>query len=130
MNQTWFLRAPVDNHKLVNFLQSMVKSADLPSDRNQKLTNTSVQKALCQKLLEANAPDTQAIHITGHKNASPLSNYRKLNNHQQASLSHMLADFKGSTNSNTSTSTSMPLSQNTLTKQETKTQHSLCFSQV
>ena len=32
MNQTWFLRAPVGNHKLVNFMQSMVKSADLPSD--------------------------------------------------------------------------------------------------
>ncbi|MEW8546437.1 MAG: DUF3504 domain-containing protein [Candidatus Thiodiazotropha sp.] len=121
MTETWFLRAPVGKHKLANFMKSMVKSAELPSDGNQKLTNTSVRKALCQKLLEANVPDTQAIHITGHKNASSLNNYRKLNNHQQASLSHLLANFQGSTNSNTSTGMTLSQStQNRLTKQETK----------
>ena len=134
--ETWFLRAPIGKHKLSNFMQAMVKASGVSENENKKLTNSSVRKALCQKLLEANVPDTQAIHITGHKNAVSLNNYRKLNNHQQATLSHLLANFQQSTESTSasmemspavarpaSTSSAVSLSQctqNRLSKEETK----------
>lgn len=125
LNETWFLRAPVGKNKLNTFMKSMVKNIPEAEDGNQKLTNSSVRKALCQKLLEANVPDTQAVHITGHKNASSLNNYRKLNNHQQASLSHLLANVHTATTqiqTTSNNSSGMSLSQrtqNTVSKQET-----------
>ena len=49
----------------------MATRANLPELENGKrLTNTSVRKALCQKLSNANVPDTLAIHVTGHKMAN------------------------------------------------------------
>ena len=50
----------------------MAKEAELPDLKTKRITNTSV----CQKLLDNNIPDTQAVHITGHKNPSSLNNYR------------------------------------------------------
>lgn len=91
--QTWFLRGPVGKNKLNNLMKTMAEKAGLTElQQGKKITNTSVRKTLCQKLLEANVPDTQAIHITGHKNAASLNNYRRLNNQQQANLSNMLAN--------------------------------------
>ena len=73
-------------------MKTMATRANLPELENGKrLTNTSVRKALCQKLLNANVPDTQAIHVTGHKYAQSLNNYRQLSNFQQAKLSNLLA---------------------------------------
>ena len=60
---------------LKNFTKTMAATAGLKDiESGKKTTNTSVRKTLCQKLLEANVPDTQAIHIAGHKNASSDSN--------------------------------------------------------
>ena len=74
-------------------MSTMAKKADLPEvSEGKRLTNTSIRKRLCQKLLTANVPDTQAIHITGHKNSDSLNNYRKLNNHQQRNISNILAN--------------------------------------
>ena len=95
--QTWFLKGPVGKNKLNNLMKTMATRANLPDLENGKrLTNTSVRKALCQKLLNANVPDTQAIHVTGHKNAQSLNNYRQLSNFQQAKLSNLLASKSSS----------------------------------
>ena len=69
----------------------------------KRLTNTSARKYLCQKLLDSNIPDTQAVHVTGHKNPASLNNYRALSNHQQQNMSTILSR---STNVNTSSSKS------------------------
>lgn len=91
--ETWFLRGPVGIHKLNNLMKRMGAKAGLKEiESGKKITNTSVRKSLCQKLLAANVPDTQAIHITGHKNPDSLNNYRQLNNRQQAAYSHLLSN--------------------------------------
>ena len=56
-----------------------------------RITNTSVRKHLCQKLLDSNIPDTHAIHITGHKTPQSLNNYRKLSNKQKQHVSTLLS---------------------------------------
>jgi hypothetical protein len=77
--------------KLSN-LRTMTVKADLPEIQfGKKITNTSVRKRLCQKLLESDIPDTHAVHVTGHKSASSLNNYRSLSNAQQKSISNLLA---------------------------------------
>ena len=54
----------------------MTKEAHFPDLQAKIITNTSVCKHLCEKLLDNNIPDAQAVHITGHKNLSSLNNYR------------------------------------------------------
>ncbi|XP_053401130.1 uncharacterized protein LOC128557606 [Mercenaria mercenaria] len=64
----WFLRGPIGRNKLNNLLKSMAAKADLPELQfGKRITNTSVRKRLCQKLLENEVPDTHAVHVTGHK---------------------------------------------------------------
>ena len=48
----------------------MVSRANIQSDK--RLTNTSVRKHVCQKLMENQVPDIQAVQITGHKNPNSL----------------------------------------------------------
>jgi hypothetical protein len=73
--------------------QMALKAGLSTADQGQgkRLTNTSARKALCQKLIAAEIPDTRAIHITGHKNPSSLNNYRTLTNVQQREISNLLA---------------------------------------
>ena len=68
----------------------MVSRANIQSDK--RLTNTSVRKHLCQKLMENQVPDTQAVQITGHKNPNSLNNYRSLNSAQKNHISSLLAN--------------------------------------
>ena len=71
----------------------MAKNAALPEmTEGKRLTNTSIRKRLCQKLLTANVPDTHAIHITGHKNSDSLNHYRSLTNLQQRNISNILSN--------------------------------------
>ncbi|WAR15575.1 hypothetical protein MAR_005680 [Mya arenaria] len=87
----WFLAAPIGRNKLDSIMKKMAERAGLPALMNGKrLTNTSASKRLCQKLLQSNVPDTQAILITGHKNAGSLNNYRVLSNDQRQSISNLL----------------------------------------
>ena len=65
-----------------------VKLPDLPYMR---ITNTSVRKHLCHKLLDNNVPDTQAIHITGNKKPQSVNNYRNMSNRQQQEVSSLLS---------------------------------------
>lgn len=88
----WFLRGAIGKHKLENIMKTMVKKCQLPGMESKRLTNTSVRKHLCQKLLENNVPDTQAVHITGHKNAQSLNNYRSLSNQQKQKMSAILSN--------------------------------------
>ena len=82
-NCQWFLRGPIGRNKLDGLLKTMAVKANLPSLKDGKrLTNSSARKRLCQALLQANVPDTHAVHITGHKNPSSLNNYRVLSNNQ------------------------------------------------
>ena len=71
----------------------MAKKADLPDCEFKRFTKTSVRKHLCLKLMENNIPDSQAIHITGHKNPQSLNNYRQLNK-QKHCMSTLLANSK------------------------------------
>ena len=74
-------------------MSTMVKNAGLPElEHGKRLTNTSVRKRLCQKLLTSNVPDSHAIHITGHKNMESLNNYRSLTNQQQCNISNILSN--------------------------------------
>ena len=63
-------------NKMNSLMKDMTKEANLPDLQTKRITNTSVRKHLCQKLLDNNIPDAQAVHITGHKNLSSLNNYR------------------------------------------------------
>lgn len=91
-NEQWFLRGPVGRNKLAGLMKTMADKADLPELSNGKrITNTSARKTLCQKLLDHNIPDAQAVHITGHKNVSSLNNYRQLTNKQQMCISNILS---------------------------------------
>ena len=94
LNEQWFLRLPVGRNKLNTIMKEMAKKADLPDREFKRFTNTSVRKHLCQKLLENNIPDSQAIHITGHKNPQSLNNYRQLTNKQKHCMSTLLANSK------------------------------------
>ena len=89
-NQAWFMRGPVGQNKLKTTMKRMVSRANMQSDK--RLTNTSVRKHLCQKLMENQVPDTQAVQITGHKNPNSLNNYRSLNSAQKNHISSLLAN--------------------------------------
>ena len=90
-NERWFLAQPIGVNKLNRLLKTMAEKANLPDLQFKRLTNTSVRKHLCQKLLDHNVPDTQAVHVTGHKNPQSLNNYRTLSNRQQQSMSRILS---------------------------------------
>jgi hypothetical protein len=76
-------------------MKSMVKEAGVEI-HGKRLTNTSVRKHLCQKLMDNNVPDNHAIHITGNKNPGSLNNYRYI---IQSSNHHNIhrEDFKSRT---------------------------------
>ena len=81
-------------------MKSMAEKAGLPElNQGKRLTNTSVRKRLCQKLLQSNVPDTVAVHVTGHRNPNSLNNYRTLTPLQQKSMSNILASDSSSTTS-------------------------------
>jgi hypothetical protein len=90
-NERWFLSQPIGVNKLNRLLKSMAEKANLPDLQFKRLSNTSVRKHLCQKLLDSNVPDTHAVHVTGHKNPQSLNNYRTLSNRQQHSMSRILS---------------------------------------
>ena len=90
-NERWFLSQPIGVNKLNTLLKTMATKAELPGLPYLRITNTSVRKHLCQKLLDNNVPDTQAIHITGHKNPQSLNDYRKLSNRQKQHVSTLLS---------------------------------------
>ena len=73
----------------------MATKSNLPDLPYMRITNTSVRKHLCQKLLDNNVPDTQAIHITGHKNQESLNNHRNMLNKQQQQVSTFLSTSSG-----------------------------------
>ena len=58
---------PLVRNKMNSLMKDMAKEANLPDLQTKRITNTSVRKHLCQKLLDNNIPNAQAVHITGHK---------------------------------------------------------------
>ena len=50
-----------------SLMKDMTKEAHFPDLQAKIITNTSVRKHLCEKLLDNNIPDAQAVHITGIK---------------------------------------------------------------
>jgi hypothetical protein len=56
IDDQWFLRGPVGKNKINNILKNMVKIAKLPEHETKRLTNSSVRKHLCQKLMDKNVP--------------------------------------------------------------------------
>ena len=111
-DQQWYLRLPMGKHKLSILMKKMVQEGEL-SESEKRLTNTSARKYLCQKLLENEIPDAQAVHVTGHKNIQSLNNYRTLNNKQQQTISALIS------NSNTHVASdhrpAVPLTSNSVT---------------
>ena len=90
-SEQWFLKAPVGENKLGSLMRKMAEKADLPDLEVKRITNTSVRKHLCRKLNENEVPDNQAIHVTGHKNAQSLNNYRVITNKQKKNMSAILS---------------------------------------
>ncbi|XP_033727679.1 glutamine-rich protein 1-like [Pecten maximus] len=90
MYDQWFSRCPVGQNKLKNLMKTMTINANIKGEK--RLTNTSVRKHLCQKLLENDIPDTQAVQITGHKNPNSLNNYRAMTSAQKRNISSMLCN--------------------------------------
>ena len=74
-----------------HFDEKYGEKANLPDLENKRITNSSARKRLCQTLLSNNIPDTQAIHVTGHKNPQSLNNYRELTNIQKFVMSNILS---------------------------------------
>jgi len=102
--EQWFLSAPIGRNKLNSLMRVMAEKAQLPELQfGKKLTNTSARKRLCQKLLQSNVPDTQAVLVTGHKNPASLNNYRVLTNNQQRNISNLLSNTGPSVPSPSST---------------------------
>lgn len=62
--------------------------AGLSSDR--KLTNHSVRKTCCSRLLHAGVPPTAVAQLSGHKKVESLNHYNTLNDKQQRALSSLL----------------------------------------
>lgn len=93
-DKQWFVMGPVGRNKLNNIIRSMVKQKGVKI-HGKRLTNTSVRKHLCQKLLHNNVPDHH-IYITGHKNPGSLNNHRYI---IQSSIHHNIyrEDFKSRT---------------------------------
>jgi hypothetical protein len=81
VREKWFLRGPVGKNKLDTIMKKMAEACDLP-----RLTNTSVRKALVQKMTDNNVPDSLQVYVTGHKNASSLNNYRTLNDRHKYAI--------------------------------------------
>ena len=88
-------KQPIGVNKLNGLLKTMALRAHLPDLPYMRITNTSVRKHLCQKLLDSNISDTHAIHITGHKSPQSLNNYRKLSNKQKQHVSTLLSSSGG-----------------------------------
>jgi len=97
-DEQWFLRGPVGKHKMNNLMKKMADSANLPERETKRITNTSVRKQLCQKLMDNDIPDEQAIHITGHKNTTSLNRYRTLNDKKRKQMSEILSNTDNSVN--------------------------------
>ena len=89
-HERWFISQPIGVNKINRIMKTMVENANLPGLEAKRLSNTSVRKHLCQKLLNHNVPDTHAAHVTGHKNPNSLNNYRKISNRQQHQMSNIL----------------------------------------
>ena len=90
-NERWFLSQPIGVNKLNGLLKTMALRAHLPDLPYMRITNTSARKHLCKKLLDSNLPDTNAIHITGHKNLQSLNDYQKLSNKIKQHVSTLLS---------------------------------------
>ena len=91
--QQWFVRCRAQQIKQHNEKYSKRGSR---RDTRKRLTNTSVRKHLCQKLMDNNVPNNHVIHITGHTNPGSLNNYRYI---IQSSNHHNIhrEDFKSRT---------------------------------
>ena len=90
-DQQWFLRGLAGVHKLNKLMKIMAERSKQLNPASKRITNTSVRKYLCQKLVENNFPDTMAVHVTGHKNPNSLNNYRALNSNQKCAMSTLLS---------------------------------------
>ena len=90
-DEQWFLSAPVGKNKIANLMQNTAKNANMPGLQSKRITNSSVRKHLCQKIIANEVPDTHAIHITGHKNTESLNNYRTIANKQKRNMSAILS---------------------------------------
>ena len=89
LREKWFLKAPVGKNKLDNIMKNMAQKGGLPERR---ITNTSVRKALVQKMTDHNVPDNLQVYVTGHKNPQSLNNYRTLNDTHKYQISRILSE--------------------------------------
>lgn len=76
-------------NSLGSFMKKIVKNAEIEGER--KLTNHSIRKTSCSRLLDAGLPVTAVAQLSGHKNPNSLNSYHILNVRQQEAMSSVLA---------------------------------------
>ncbi|KAK3099255.1 hypothetical protein FSP39_001710 [Pinctada imbricata] len=96
IRERWFVKAPVGKNKLDNMMKNMAQKGGLP---DRRITNTSVRKALIQKMTDHNVPDNLQVYVTGHKNPQSLNNYCTLNDAHKYEISRMLSKTQSSAQS-------------------------------
>ena len=68
-------------------LPRMVDEAGINKE-NRELTNTSSKKYMVSKLMDACIPETEIIHITGHKDTRSLKEYNHVSTTHKRKLSN------------------------------------------
>lgn len=87
--KVWYKGQPLGVNSLSTFMKKIVKNANLDGD-NRKLTNHSIRKTSCSRLLEAGVPPTAVARQLGHKRVDSLNMYNTLNIRQQEAMSKVL----------------------------------------
>lgn len=87
-DHVWYKCQPLGVNTL--FMKRIVKKANLEGE-NRKLTNHSIRKTSCSRLLEAGVPPTAVAQLSGHKRVDSLNMYNTLNIRQQEAMAKVLA---------------------------------------
>lgn len=88
-DKIWYKAQSLGVNSLSNFMKKIVKSANLDSGR--KLTNHSIQKTCCSRLLDAGVPYKAVAQLSGYKRVESLNNYSVLNIRQQEAMPKILS---------------------------------------
>ena len=95
----WFKRQKYGVKTLAQFMKRICSNGKISS--HKKLTNTSVRKAMVQKLMKANIPPTDIMQKSGHKRVESILHYGRLQESQQAAMTHILTTPTAPTSNST-----------------------------
>ena len=90
--RSWFKTSKIGRNSIAYFMKTMAQSAGL----NGKLTNHSVRKTTCTKLLQAGITPTLIQQVSGHKDVRSISNYATASSHQIREMNRILSNTDSS----------------------------------